>query len=778
MRAPQRRTPIPRLHALLPCLALLAAPLFACSSLDAPEPEAVPAFGQTAVNSTELAEGEYLVRLPPSQEAAGMSALRSLISRHGAEVRHAYSARVGLDDTLHVRATPEGLAAMRAEWPGLTVQRAVMRYPSELACGDGTCASDEDQQPYRTATCSVDCGVPPPRQQRDELGNSPQVASVGALTAWTRTRGDKVKVCVLDTGYDAGPPSMHADRPLKLEGGYNLPDDNPNFAASDLHGTHVAGIIAARVNGTGMAGVAPEVTLRIYNVFSLVDGRLGATDGDIIAGIDRALGDGCQIINMSFGGGYDSVLEHVALSRAYAQGVLLIAASGNAEDASLGQIRTATSYPAAYPEVLAVGALQPDEAIAPFSSTGPVVQLSAPGVAIYSSVPVQSGDRQATLTCELPGRGAVPFASSAPLGGSGTPLSGVEIAACGFGSVADIAACSSPIAGRLALIQRGPTATGTMAIPFTDKIRNARAKGAVGIILYNHRSGPADQAGALLTDIDIGGGLPVPVLTLAAGDGEFLAERLKAREAIRCTAAAKASDWAVLDGTSMAAPVVSGVAALILSANPGLSNVALRQLLVETAVDLGAPGRDDAYGFGRVDAMRALTQGTPLGVCGDGRIDETSELCEGAKVDGASCELLGFDNVAGSSVMCNAGCSGLDTSGCKCLPGHSPFAVNVRIIRNYLRGTLTGSLMFYEVSLEGQPVRGAYARLTLSRDGKPLREGQLGPSGVNGTITHWQSETGNGLPAGEYEVSGVITKGAGRCHDDQPITPFRITLKN
>lgn len=718
------------------------------------------------------------MRLPPSQEAAGMSALKSLVVRHGAEVRNAYSARVGLDDTLHVRATPEGLAAMRAEWPSLDVQRAVMRYPSALSCGDSSCDSDEDARPDRTTTCSVDCGVPPAREKRDELGNSPQVATVGALAAWTRTRGDKVKVCVLDTGYDTGPGSMHTDRPLKLEGGYNLPDDNLDFRASNLHGTHVAGIIAARVNSAGMVGIAPEVTLRAYNVFSLRDGRLGASDGDIIAGIDRALGDGCQIINMSFGGGYDSVLEHVALARAYTQGVLLIAASGNAEDASQGQIRTAYSYPAAYPEVLAVGALQPDEVIAPFSSTGPVVQLSAPGVAIYSSVPVQSGDRQATLSCDLTGRGAVAFASTAPLGGSGTPLGGVELAACGFGSVADIAACSSPLAGKVALIQRGPTATGTMAIPFTDKIRNARAKGAVGIILYNHRSGAADQAGALLTDIDIGGGLPVPVLTLAAGDGEFLADSLKNRETIRCTASAKATDWAVLDGTSMAAPVVSGVAALILSANPGLSNVALRQLLVETAVDLGAPGRDDAYGFGRVDAVRALNQGSPLGVCGDGRVDETSEMCDGAKVDGATCDLLGFDTVAGSSVVCNTTCSGLDTSGCKCLPSHSPFEVNLRVMRNYLRGTVSGSLVFYEVSLEGQPVRGAYAKLALLRDGKVVREGQLGPSGANGSITHWLPETGNGLPAGEYEVTGVITKAAGRCHDDQPITPFRVTIKS
>jgi subtilisin family serine protease len=719
------------------------------------------------------------VRLPPSQVAAGMSGLRSLLGRHGAQVKNAYSARVGLDDTLHLRATTEGLAAMRAEWPGLFFQRAVMRYPSNLSCGDGSCASDEDERPDRTTTCSLDCGVPPPRQERDELLNSPQVAAVGALASWGRTRGDKVRVCVLDTGYDAGPSSMHSDRPLKLEGGYSLPDDSPDFKASNLHGTHVAGILAARANGSGMAGVAPEVTLRAYNVFSVRDGRLGATDGDIIAGIDRALADGCQIVNMSFGGGYDSSLEHAALARAYAQGVLLVAASGNAEDASHGQVRTAAyAYPAAYPEVLAVGALSPDDVIASFSSTGPALQLSAPGVAVYSSVPVETGDRLASVSCDLPGRGSVSFAASAPLGGSGTPLNGMPLADCGFGSASDAASCAQAVAGRVALVERGPTATGTTAVPFVDKIRNVRARGAVGVILYNHRSGPAAQAGALLVDIDIGGGLPIPVLTLAAGDGEFLADRLRSREEIRCTASAKASDWAVLDGTSMAAPVVSGVAALLLSAQPTLSNVALRQVLIESAVDLGAPGRDDAYGFGRVDAVRALAQGSPRVVCGDGRVDPNSEMCDGPEVDDASCELLGFDALAGSAVVCNATCSGLDVSGCKCLPGHAPFDVKLRLLRNYLRSPITGTLAFYEVSLEGQPVRGAYARLQLARSGQVVREGLLGPSGANGSITHWLPETGNALPAGEYEVSGVITKAAGRCHDDQPIPPFRINIKS
>jgi subtilisin family serine protease len=61
----------------------------------------------------------------------------------------------------------------------------------------------------------------------------------------------------------------------------------------------------------------------------------------------------------------------------------------------------------------------------------------------------------------------------------------------------------------------------------------------------------------------------------------------------------------------MAAPVVAGVAALVWSAFPSLTAAELRQLLSESAVDLGAPGRDDAFGAGRVDAWRAILQGHP-----------------------------------------------------------------------------------------------------------------------------------------------------------------------
>jgi len=747
-----------------------------CAACAGPSPADFAATAPATGTPPELAADEYFVRLPAARrDGQTLDRLQALLARHGATVRHAYSARVGLEGTLSIRTDPQGVAALHTEWPELFVHPAVLRYLNN--CGDGVCSSDEAAQAARTSTCSLDCGVPPPRAQRGELQNSPELATVGADAAWATTRGDGVHVCVLDTGYDSGMASVHPDRPLHLAGGYSFPDHSPDFRATDFHGTHVAGIIAAPQNGTGRVGVAPGAILHIYNVFAVRAGRLGASDADVIAAIDAAIADGCQIVNMSFGGARNSELEHQALQRAYAAGLLLVAAAGNSENASRGAIRTAYNYPAAYPEVIAVGATTASEEIAPFSSTGPVLSLAAPGVALYSTVPVQSGEREAVLSCESPSRGTFSIAAYSVPGGSGTSVAGVPLGACGFGSPAEIMACS-PL-GHLALIQRGPAEVGQQALTFAEKIRNSRQKGAAGILLFNHRAGEPAQAGGLLTDIDIGGGVPVPVAALAAGDGEFLAERLlSGGEALRCSLATRPSDWATFDGTSLAAPVVSGVAALVLSRFPGLSNVALRQLLAESAVDLGAPGRDDAFGWGRVDAGRALSQAAPIARCGDGRIDPSSEICDGANVNAAACEDLGYDGVAGGAVVCNTACSGLDLSGCRCVPGRVPFDVRVSLLHGYEKGATVGTLAFYQVSLGGQPVRGAYAAVTLRAGSRDIRTDLVGPSGTDGSIPHFLAEGPSGLLPGSYDVFPVITKANGRCRDAEPLPPFSIQVRD
>ena len=566
--------------------------------------------------SGEPATGEeFFLQLPElyARSDLQMTRLRAALAQADLTPRREYSDLVGLRGTVSVRASARQLQALMQELPQLQARAVVWRYPLATTCGDGRCDLDEAATTSRSSTCSADCGAVPRHSDRDELSNSWQAITVGAPKAWTQTRGAGIHIGILDTGYDSGPSSSHPDRPQNLGAGYNFATSNGNYAAVSEHGTHVAGIIAAPSNGAGMVGIAPEATLHIYQVFQARQGQIGAADSDIIAAIEMAIRDKVNILNLSLGGTHDSELEHRAIQQATQAGLLVVVAAGNSEDAASGKVLTATkTFPGSYPESFSVGATTRSEEIAAFSATGSSVRISAPGQGVYSTVPVRTGEREVRAQVQLDGQPAVALSAALPVGSSGTSLPSTALVSCGFGSLTEVSACA-PL-DKIALISRGPAGPGQTAIPFSDKLRRAREQGAAGLLLYNHRYGDAATAGGILDSISLGTGQPIPVLGLAAGDGEFLLEQLQAPpngRQVRAAAAISASDYATFDGTSMAAPVVAGVAALVWSAFPNLTATELRQLLSESAVDLGAPGRDDAFGAGRVDAWRAIQQGHP-----------------------------------------------------------------------------------------------------------------------------------------------------------------------
>ena len=164
------------------------------------------------------------------------------------------------------------------------------------------------------------------------------------------------------------------------------PDPDPNdpgdFAfgsSSSFHGTHVAGTVAARSdNGLGVAGVSWDA--RIMPLRAL--GVDGGTSFDVTqailyaAGLDNATGQlpaqRADIINMSLGSSFSSVLEQQAITDARAQGVIIIASAGN--DAS-----STPAYPAAYNGVVAVSATTLGRALAPYSNRGSWIDIAAPG---------------------------------------------------------------------------------------------------------------------------------------------------------------------------------------------------------------------------------------------------------------------------------------------------------------------------------------------------------------------------------------------------------------
>jgi subtilisin len=147
------------------------------------------------------------------------------------------------------------------------------------------------------------------------------------------------------------------------------------------HGTHVAGTVAALNNTTGVLGVAYSADLYAVKV---LDSSGSGTYSGIIQGIEWAVSNNMDVINMSLGGSSGSTALQQACDNAYNSGVLVVAAAGNS--GSKGK-RNTIGYPAKYASVMAVGAVDSSNNRASFSSVGSELEVMAPGVNILSSVP-------------------------------------------------------------------------------------------------------------------------------------------------------------------------------------------------------------------------------------------------------------------------------------------------------------------------------------------------------------------------------------------------------
>jgi subtilisin family serine protease len=285
--------------------------------------------------------------------------------------------------------------------------------------------------------------------------------------AWDNARGSaRVTVAVIDTGVDSTHPDL-ADVVLPGATFLSVPSSSCGAVPGDdnSHGTHVAGIIAALGNnGIGIAGVAFGV--RILSIKALDCTGTGATS-DIAQAIVWATDHGARIANISLGSMTDTATLRSAVQYATDHNMLIVAATGNCGLGS-GQCltRNVPEYPSALPGVLGVGATTSDDSVATFSTRGPQVAVTAPGIRTVSTTP------------------------------------------------------------------RYPT---------------------------------------------------------------FLSSR------------GLSPSYGALSGTSQASAFVSGVAALILSNEPGLSAAAVLDRITTTADDLGPAGRDDGYGAGRINAFRAVS---------------------------------------------------------------------------------------------------------------------------------------------------------------------------
>jgi len=198
---------------------------------------------------------------------------------------------------------------------------------------------------------------------------------IGADWAWNTTIGDpSVLVAVVDTGIYYPHPDLAANYvALGLDWANNDTDPMDDYG----HGTHCAGIIAAVLNNSeGIAGLA-QVRVMAEKVLDYT----GWGYADWVAnGIIHATDCGAKIISMSIAGWGDSELIHDAVKYAYDAGVLLVAAAGNSAT-------NVKPYPAGYDEVVSVAATDEYDSTAYFSNWGDWIELAAPGVDIYSTVP-------------------------------------------------------------------------------------------------------------------------------------------------------------------------------------------------------------------------------------------------------------------------------------------------------------------------------------------------------------------------------------------------------
>ncbi|MTH54022.1 S8 family serine peptidase [Bacillus mangrovi] len=396
-----------------------------------------------------------------------------------------------------------------------------------------------------------------------------------------RLTGKGVKVGIIDTGMDY----MHPDLFRNYAGGYDLVDGDrypmeTKGKYATLHGTHVAGIIAA--NGK-IKGIAPEASLYIYR--ALGPAGMGTSEW-IIAAIDRAVKDKVDVLNLSLGNDVNGPdwPTSLALDKAVEKGVIAVAAAGNS-----GPGKWTLGSPATAGKAITVGA-------------------STPPIRIFS---LKIADQLIKIT---PLQGAASWKAVRNLG----------MADAGFGRENDF---PQNVKGKLVITRRGKSS-------FEAKARTAERKGAAGLLVYNSEkgafSGSVKRSGIPAASISREDGMKVKKLISQTGSIVEMKEedtiasfssrgpvtvnwQIKpdlVAPGVAITSTIPGKQYKTLQGTSMAAPLVAGAAALMKQAHPDWKPEEVKAALMNTSVPLKRESNDlyepIEQGAGRLDAWRAL----------------------------------------------------------------------------------------------------------------------------------------------------------------------------
>jgi serine protease len=389
---------------------------------------------------------------------------------------------------------------------------------------------------------------------------------VRAAPVWPTSQGRGARVAVLDTGVMLN----HEDLPAPMVTASFLPGETIDDGSS--HGSHCAGTVLGLDNDLGVVGVAPQATLIAGKVLS--NGGSGDTAG-VMAGVEWAADQGADVVSMSLGGGDYSLAEKELYDAITARNVLIVAAAGNSNTDE-------PSYPAWYGSVVNVTAIDSSEQRAWFSNYGLRSDLAAPGVSVESTTPSY------VATASFAGQPR----AAARMRGTGMGSASGLVVNCGVGRPGDF---PPSVVGNIAHVRRGPDPSNGAGITFQTKYQNALDAGAVGVIISNNSGG----LGTFTAGNNIA---PIPAVFVSQTDGDALVSNPDQPGTI--SVAISGSQYEFFNGTSMACPHVSGVAALLIgSVQPVAVPVeTLRAALKASARDLGDAGWDPFFGYGLVDA--------------------------------------------------------------------------------------------------------------------------------------------------------------------------------
>lgn len=474
----------------------------------------------------------------------------------------------------------------------------------------------------------------------DESAN--QMAQVQDVWQEQKLKGEGMVISIIDTGIDSKHQDLKLDSGVstalsksevesdksklghgkyyteKVPYGYNYADKNDQIVdngCGEMHGQHVAGIAGA--NGQ-VKGVAPDAQLLAMKVFSNNAKNSGAYDDDIISAIEDSVKLGADVINMSLGSVSSDVdpsdPQQQAVAKASEAGVINVISAGNSGVAG----STADGNPVNN------------------TGTSELSTVGTPGVTPDALTVASAENSKVTTDTVKDELGKVTFSSNSELKGAAQVTTQLEsnysvltkklkLVDMGFGGADDYTAeKKAEVKGQLAVVERG-------SYTFSEKVANAKAAGAAGIVIYN-----SNDDGLLSMALD---DKTFPTLGMSKADGEVLAQAAKEGKSIKLkfgtalidnSSAGKMSDFTSwgptpdldfkpeitapggkiyslandnkyqqMSGTSMASPFVAGSEALILQGikkqGLNLSGEELVQFAKNSAMNTSHPVYDTEH---------------------------------------------------------------------------------------------------------------------------------------------------------------------------------------